>query len=208
MEIISHRGYWKNKSEKNSLKAIDRSLNLGFGVETDIRDLNQRLKVSHDMACNSDPNVTDLLELSSRHPKLPLALNIKSDGLQFELKKLIEEYKITNYFFFDMSFPDTLKFSDLKLNFFLRESEYEKPKWLYNECKGIWIDCFKSIWYSKKDILKHNDNGKMVALVSAELHMRDAYEHWEKLKKWRIENLTNIILCTDYPEEANRYFNI
>ena len=38
MEIISHRGYWKNVEEKNSSKAFKNSFDLNFGTETDLRD--------------------------------------------------------------------------------------------------------------------------------------------------------------------------
>ncbi|HEF1316515.1 TPA: hypothetical protein R8R34_001765, partial [Campylobacter jejuni] len=50
MKILSHRGYWKNKQEKNSIAAFDRSfLNL-YGLETDLRDVGGGIVVSHDMA--------------------------------------------------------------------------------------------------------------------------------------------------------------
>ncbi|MFQ6343008.1 hypothetical protein [Campylobacter sp. VTCC 70190] len=38
MQILSHRGYWKNKEEKNSIVAFERSLTKMYGLETDLRD--------------------------------------------------------------------------------------------------------------------------------------------------------------------------
>jgi len=40
MKVLSHRGYWKSDCEKNSESAFRRSFQLGFGTETDLRDLN------------------------------------------------------------------------------------------------------------------------------------------------------------------------
>lgn len=38
MIIISHRGFWKNIEEKNSIKAFERSFINSYGLETDLRD--------------------------------------------------------------------------------------------------------------------------------------------------------------------------
>ena len=64
---------------------------------------------------------------------LPLALNIKADGLQIPLKQLIKKYEITNYFVFDMSIPDALVYIDLNFNVFTRQSEYEKEPSFYGK---------------------------------------------------------------------------
>ncbi|ENY6720776.1 hypothetical protein ACFZWW_001731 [Campylobacter jejuni] len=39
MKILSHCGYWKNKQEKNSIAAFDRSFISLYGLETDLRDI-------------------------------------------------------------------------------------------------------------------------------------------------------------------------
>ncbi|MKX88043.1 hypothetical protein D8J74_08870, partial [Campylobacter jejuni] len=99
MKILSHRGYWKNKQEKNSIAAFDRSfLNL-YGLEIDLRDVGGGIVVSHDMASENCLKLEDFFKLYKKYnTNLPLALNIKADGLQNLLKKLIEKYEITNYF--------------------------------------------------------------------------------------------------------------
>ena len=38
MQILSHRGYWKNENEKNSFQAFKNSFSKMHGLETDIRD--------------------------------------------------------------------------------------------------------------------------------------------------------------------------
>lgn len=38
MIIISHRGFWYNHNEKNSIAAFDRSFLNSYGLEIDLRD--------------------------------------------------------------------------------------------------------------------------------------------------------------------------
>jgi hypothetical protein len=138
--------------------------------------------------------------------KLPIALNIKADGLQSILKKKIEQSEIKNYFVFDMSVPDMVGYLNHKISFFSRQSEYEFHPLFYEQCAGIWLDAFESQWYEMKLITNHVREGKSVAIVSPELHKRDVFPLWENLKKNNIHNIEDVILCTDMPEEALAYF--
>ena len=61
--ILSHRGYWKDGVEKNSITSLERSFGLGFGVETDIRDYKGELVISHEIATKSCLPVKDFLEI-------------------------------------------------------------------------------------------------------------------------------------------------
>jgi len=127
MIVLSHRGYWKKVSEKNQPIAFERSFKLGFGTETDIRDYKEELVISHDMANEKCLSVREFFEIYNKYDNiLPLALNIKADGLQVKLRELLEEYKIENYFVFDMSVPDGLQYLKHNIKAFTRESEYEK----------------------------------------------------------------------------------
>ena len=49
MIILSHRGYWKSEEERNQEVAFHHSFDLGYGTETDIRDIQGKLVISHDM---------------------------------------------------------------------------------------------------------------------------------------------------------------
>ena len=46
--ILAHRGLWFCEEEKNSSNALFKALDLGFGIETDVRDLCGELIISHD----------------------------------------------------------------------------------------------------------------------------------------------------------------
>lgn len=210
MEIISHRGYWKSIEEKNSKEAFERSFELGFGTETDIRDYKGELVISHDIADSTCMKLEAFLKLYIKYtnPNLTLALNVKSDGLQTKLFEQLKAFGIKNYFVFDMSIPDTIGYLNNRLPFFSRQSEYEKNPIFYENCSGIWLDIFEGNWYDEEIVLGHLNNHKKVAIVSSELHKRSANELWTFIKSNELHTKDNIILCTDIPEEAKQYFNL
>ncbi|MEO7293054.1 MAG: hypothetical protein ABIW34_08125 [Ginsengibacter sp.] len=209
MKIISHRGYWKGKNEKNTSCAFERSFSGGFGTETDIRDYMGNLVISHDIANNNCIIVEDFFSIYRQYANntLPLALNIKADGLQFQLRNLLELNNIHDYFVFDMTIPDTMGYIKEGLRFYSRQSEYEMDPAFYDKCAGIWLDAFHNIWYSNKLIKDHLNNNKQVAIVSPELHSRDHVNLWEQLKKDGLHNHDHVLLCTDFPEQAFAFFN-
>lgn len=208
MKIMSHRGYWKTLREKNSLKAFERSFSLGFGTETDIRDYCGHLVISHDIPDESCMRVNTVFEVYLQiNASLPLALNIKADGLQQELKKLLLQYGIENYFVFDMSVPDGLVYLKNEINTFTRQSEYEVSPAFYEEAKGVWIDCFLDEWVTERVISQHLAYGKQVCLVSPELHKRDHRPFWQKLVGMAVAADARLMLCTDYPEDAKEWFD-
>ena len=59
---------------------------------------------------------------------LPLALNIKSDGLTMYIKKSLEKYQIKNYFLFDMSVPDLMEYQKIKLTFIVDKANLNLQK--------------------------------------------------------------------------------
>jgi hypothetical protein len=202
--IIAHRGFWKDCEEKNTEIAFRRAFEAGFGVETDFRDVLGRIVISHNM-----PNGTELEAeafFSMYHEyKIDscLALNIKADGIQMEIKRLLAKYNINNYFVFDMSIPDTIGYKDNDINFFSRRSEYEPFLPFYKKSSGIWYDFFETDYYDDKEINEYFEHGKSVCFVSSELHSRKNNFLWE-----RMINISSnqVLICTDYPEMALHYF--
>ncbi len=208
MQIISHRGYWKIEKEKNTNVAFERSFSLNFGTETDLRDYTGNLVISHDIANSNCIIADEFFSIYKQYTQsLTLALNIKADGLQDELFKLLELYNIHNYFVFDMAIPDTIGYIKKGIRFYSRQSEYELHPAFYDDCSGIWLDAFHNTWYSNKLIEEHLDKNKQVAIVSPELHKRDHLELWKQLKKNSLHHADDVLLCTDIPEEAQLFFN-
>jgi len=207
LQILSHRGYWKSFEEKNTLTSFRRSFQLGFGTETDIRDYHGHLVISHDIANENSIPFGQFLDLyTSYKTDLPLALNIKADGLQSKLSELLKQYGISNYFVFDMSIPDTLSYIQYGLRIFSRQSEYEPTPAFYKNTSGIWMDCFLDDWVQEPDIEQHLTVGKQVCLVSPDLHKRDYSSFWGYLSRMQSVNSDQLLLCTDFPEEAREFF--
>ena len=116
MKILSHRGCWKNANEKNTNKAFQRSFAMGFGTETDVRDFNQSLVISHDIATGLEMNFTAFLDIASsdqHNIPLTLALNVKADGLAIQISKALEPHPKLDFFVFDMSVPDMRSYFDV-----------------------------------------------------------------------------------------------
>lgn len=202
MIVISHRGYWKAPVEKNSVAAFRRSFELGFGTETDVRDLDGALVISHDVPRQGAVGMTEFLALTGG--KLPLALNIKSDGLAELLRDAMASYDRSAWFVFDMSIPDMRMHLKAGNPVFTRISEVEQePIWL-DECEGVWLDQFDRRWFDTDFISSLLDTGKRVCVVSSELHRRDYSDLWNLLQP--LAACDNLMLCTDLPEKAQDFF--
>ena len=88
MKIICHRGFWSNSNKPNSIESFELAISNGFGIETDVRDFKGKLVISHDPPLGEEIYFEDLLTIKSIS-KFPLAINIKSDGLSFQVKDLM-----------------------------------------------------------------------------------------------------------------------
>ncbi len=211
-QILSHRGYFSSISNQNSIEAFEKSFNSGYGIETDIRDhCTDNLILSHDPFAKDNIVLLDtLLELASSYSSKPfLALNVKSDGLAPRAKEIIEKFNYNNYAFFDASIPDTLKYLSCDLYSLTRQSEYEPSPSLYEQCAGVWIDQFKQDWITEKEILDHISKQKTCFFVSPELHNRDPYPFWSKLKHFCLtQNSSMMYICTDHPAQAEIFFSL
>ena len=205
MIILSHRGYWKSEEERNQEVAFHRSFDLGYGTETDIRDIQGKLVISHDMPQGNEITFEELLQIMGGR-NLPLALNIKADGMANEILRLLKKYNHTNYFTFDMSIPDMVVQLKTELTVFTGLSDILSPAVLLDQAKGIWLDCFNSDWYDSKLVDTYLEMGKSVCIVSADLHKRDVKDQWSIIKQCKHFDSDSLMLCTDYPETAREFF--
>tara|TARA_B100000886_G_scaffold186908_1_gene128332 strand:- start:30402 stop:31040 length:639 start_codon:yes stop_codon:yes gene_type:complete len=211
MEILAHRGLWKCPKDKNKLSSFSEALEMGFGIETDLRDIDGKVIISHDPPSKNQRQLLSLDEFldfyNSFDSNLPLALNIKSDGLTMYIKKSLEKYQIKNYFLFDMSVPDLMEYQKNKIKIYCRQSEFESPENLIKISNGLWLDSFSEKYYKNIELKSVFNKWDEVAIVSPELHGYNKNYFWELLKE-KIINFSHkkIFLCTDFPEEAKSYF--
>jgi glycerophosphoryl diester phosphodiesterase len=199
VQIISHRGYWLSPEEKNSRTAFDRTVAAGFGTETDVRDLAGRLVVAHDPPTGDEMEWRALLALFDGGG-LPLAVNVKSDGLAPLLARAFAGTAIP-WFAFDMSGPETVRYARAGLPFYTRHSDIEPHPVLYAEAAGVWLDSFTDDqWIRPEVVRRHRDAGKAVCVVSSELHGRDPARLWASLAE--LDGEAGVTLCTDRPMDA------
>lgn len=209
MKIISHRGYWKEAWEKNTLDAFERSFSLGYGTETDVRDRDGQLVIAHDLPGQGALLADEFFKIFSGYNRtLPLALNIKADGLQGLLKAAFAKHGVQDYFLFDMSVPDAVFSIKQGLRVFTRHSDVEPRPAFYAQATGVWMDAFfDDTWLTPDAISAHLHAGKQVCLVSPELHQRPHRPFWERLRAHPVSRDSRLIVCTDLPEIATTFFN-
>jgi hypothetical protein len=208
MKIISHRGCWTAPEEKNTLAAFERAIDLGVGIETDLRDLGGELVISHDLPTKKAIRADTFFRLVVREGvAIPLAINVKSDGLQDSLKSMLRRFGVQNYFLFDMSVPDAWLYVQKGFPVFSRQSEFEPSPSLLPQSEGVWVDSFlKDDWITERVLERHLFRGKKVCVVSPELHHRPQIAFWKRLLAMPFVKRDDIMICTDYPEEARRFF--
>jgi glycerophosphoryl diester phosphodiesterase len=200
MTILAHRGLWRVESEKNTLSAIERAFASGYGIETDIRDYRGELVISHNPADESAPKFDDLLRIHAQYGgDRVLALNIKADGLYLLLPELPQ-----SAFLFDASVPEQYIYIKRGYNIFTRASEFEPAPAFWEQSNGVWLDRFTDCDYIDKSIEKLLDSGKIVSVVSPELHKLEYSALWGRLLQYK--NRDNLYLCTDKPNEAEVFF--
>lgn len=213
-KIMAHRGLWIPPNKGNSIPEIIAGYSSGFGVELDIRDFHGKIAIAHD-PIESDPVfLFDLLvSLNQDFPfesKPMIALNVKSDGLlDLFSEDEIQMLSSLNHFFFDMSVPESVKYTDRNKICATRVSELEP---LHNHGTNSrnqinWIDGFYESWWEK--LIPENIFGektKTCILVSPEIHGRKHIKTWEWAKRGVAKGF-DIKLCTDYPLEALEFLN-
>jgi hypothetical protein len=208
MIVLSHRGYWLDRTERNEQVAFERSFGLRFGTETDLRDAGGVLVISHDVPGGTEMTFSRFLEIYSQNSdgRLPLALNVKADGLAGLVKAELDRTAVRDAFVFDMAVPDMRSYLDVGIPVFSRMSEVERhPVWL-DQCAGIWLDSFGPTWFDAHLIGELLATGKRVCVVSSELHQRDPQDLWDIMASHR--DAPNLLLCTDLPELARNYFKL
>ena len=181
MIIIKHR--------VNSIKEI----NPKFGLEIDIHNYNNKLVLAHD---HPNEQSTKLEDFITHVPKNSLlAINIKNEEVEAELKIILSRSKTTNYFTFDWPVTSLHNAINHDLNCAFRLSEYEKD--IVPNCPWVWLDSFNGIWYDADFLISLKKSGIKLAIVSPELHNREA-----DISK--VKDIVNAVkvdaMCTDIPE--------
>ena len=144
-----------------------------YGVEVDLRDFGEKLILQHDPFKDGE----SFEEYLKNYNHGTMILNIKSEGIETRVLKLIQQYNIKSYFFLDCSFPMiNLLTSKGERNIALRFSEFEgidTISLMSKKIEWIWVDCFTKLPISFKNYKTLKDLNYKLCLVSPELQNQD-----------------------------------
>ena len=165
MNIISHRRITITELKETPNK---------YGVEVDIRSYGNKLVIHHDPFVEGEIFEDWLKEY--KHGTL--VLNVKEEGLEERLIKLMGNHEIHDYFFLDQSFPFLIKYSKQGVHrCAVRVSEFESIQTaltLARKVDWVWVDCFTHFPLSHNNAKSLQEAGLKLCLVSPELQGRDA----------------------------------
>ncbi len=158
-----------------------------YGVEIDLRTYHGEVVVQHDIFSDGEPFTK---WLKSFHHKF-LIINVKEEGLEVTINKLLDSYSIKDWAYLDQSFPYLVKellqgntktmvrvseFEDIQTaKNFASASFVEKPDW-------IWLDSFMGNYPNSGDIQELDGLGYRFMVVSPELQGRHDQSEIQKVK--------------------------
>ena len=211
MRILCHRGVWTTRGDQNTLDAIRAAWKQGWGIETDVRDLDGQLVVSHDPPTHGALPFSELIDAwVADGSGTSVALNIKSDGLAPLMAAATAGTDMSDHFVFDMSVPDQvawLSSPGSAVPVYTRWSDIEREPVLDPRVTGIWLDAFHDdAWWSAEQVLDRMSRGLAVAIVSPELHGRNPDPVWQRLRSHGLHTHSALSICTDEPQLAERFF--
>jgi hypothetical protein len=192
MEIIAHR-----RNTASELAATPPHL----GVEVDIRTRNSDLILHHDPFADGE-----LLERwldGFRHGIL--ILNVKEEGLEDRLIKMMAERGIERFFFLDQSFPFLVRTAQGgESRCAVRVSEFESVETalsLAGRIEWVWVDCFTRFPLDGSAARRLAEGGFRLCLVSPELHGRSPDSEIPNLQRLlEAEGIEADAVCTKRPE--------
>lgn len=165
MVIIHH--------QRNTISEILET-DVRYGVEIDIRSNSNELILQH------DPFLTGTLfkDWLDHFQHNTLIVNVKEEGLEFEVTKLLKKKNINNYFFLDQSFPFLIKSAKAgERKCAVRVSEFESIDTalsLASMIDWVWVDCFSKFPLSSANAKLLKNAGLRLCGVSPELQGRSA----------------------------------
>ena len=157
-----------------------------FGCEIDIRNHGKKLIVTHDPFREDGEDLEHWLESFSHKF---LILNVKEEGLEEEILRLLKNKCLSNFFILDESFPFIRKWALAGTEeFAIRVSEYESYRTALalaanlqkknRKIGWVWVDCFEGNPLPASEIIALKNGGYKICYVSPELHHLSHRDVW------------------------------
>jgi hypothetical protein len=205
MYYIQHR--------TNSIESV-KSIPKEWGAEIDIRYHENNLVLTHDPFNHHTQKLLTLNEfLKNWQSTGPLILNVKTEGVELECIRLINEYKVPNWFFLDISMPYLVKYSKLAYektqagfsidNLAVRFSDKEPIEYALafsGKSSWVWVDWFDQIVLTKENQKKLKQAQFKLCLVSPELQNKPL-EMISEYKNYLLSYSIDVdAVCTKRPD--------
>ncbi len=189
MIIIKHRINKISELKKTPTK---------YGVEIDLRSDNKNIILQHDPFLKGDKFIKWIKKFKHTF----LVLNVKEEGLENKIIKILKKKKISNFFFHDQTFSSLLKNKN-KTKVSIRYSEFENLKnydFLFKKIKWIWIDHFTKFPLKKSFYKILKKKNVKICIVSPELVNIKFKNKIIELKNLLTKNKIKVdAVCTKYP---------
>ena len=190
---------------KHRINSIDKlkNTNFNFGVEFDVRSHNKKIIVNHEPFKKSI-----FLNHYLKFFKHKFAIvNIKEEGIEKSVIKILKKNKIKKYFLLDVTIPQIYKLSRIKFNnFALRLSKFENLKkinQLNSKINWIWIDTFDAALPLKIRDIKLLKKKYKICLVSPELTGSNFKKVRKLISKVKKSKINIDAVCTKRAELWN-----
>lgn len=194
--IICHR--------RNTIKQL-LGTPVKYGIEIDVRTFNNKIILNHDPLKKG----IILNKWIKKFNHKFLIINIKEEGLEKYVKKILKKKNIQKFFFLDQSFPLLIKtLNSNEKRCAVRFSEFEDIKTVYNlteKINWVWVDHFTKFPLNK--IISNNLKKKniKICIVSPELIKKTSIINIKKLKNFIQRKKIHIdAICTKNPELWNK----
>jgi hypothetical protein len=186
MIFVSHR--------INTIKKLNKTPKF-YGVEIDLRDYKKKIILSHDPFKSGE----SFYEFLKKYDHKFLILNVKNEGIELNILKILKKFKIKNYFFLDCTFPSLINLTKKGIkNIAIRVSDYESFHTLRNMkylAKWVGLECFKHLHPDENTYKLIKQYKYQLWLVSPELHRRKIGNR-KFLKLVKSQKIKIDMLCT------------
>jgi hypothetical protein len=220
--IMAHRANLAGPHSvvENSLGACQKALELGFGLETDLRrDVAGKFYISHDAHPRTPENSLEVYTaLFAKHPSAELAINIKELGYEAALTDLMNSGflgKQSFFFDFELLEPRTPGAAQRKIRSLpdggrvrlasrLSDRQENLSRCFSIPAEVVWADEFDALWLTAAEVRQVKSAGRLFYVISPEIHGFDhaaRLRRWQDFKTWHIDGI-----CTDYALEARDFF--
>lgn len=211
MNIIARGGWYVMPEEKDLPSAYYRALEAGMGIVVPVRDHDGQLVIAHGPASDDAVRFDDFLAERPVWPGNPpvIAIRVCAEGLARLLHRSLLKLEGVVPYLVGITVPDLPAYMEGQIPIFVRQSDHEPQPPFYEFAEGVWLESFERDWFDERLIIQHLKAGKLVTVVSPEVHGRDHEPMWEMLGQLQTrlgELATSLQLCTDLPQDARLRF--